>query len=190
MFEKEKLIKEQRLIEATQKNYLGLGGKFGIILNFLGQSVISQNSPSYNVTNLENIYEYQDDDNLPIEDPDMPISEIGKMFDALKFGYNLEITYLLSGTIPTENEFKQTVRESAGRVLKVLYNGYIVYLEAEGELLRYVPSNEWEDIIDKIYQVAAKIKKHKQGEDFIEGRKEKIKEKMGFLQKLRERWGI
>ena len=42
MNEKEKRIQEQRTIEATKKNLMGLTGKIGTIVRNLGQPMISQ----------------------------------------------------------------------------------------------------------------------------------------------------
>src|SRR4051812_31315520 len=41
MYEKEKIIREQRTIEATRKGLMGLDGKLGGILRYLGKPVIA-----------------------------------------------------------------------------------------------------------------------------------------------------
>jgi hypothetical protein len=190
MLEKEKIIKEQRLAEATDKNYIGLDGKFGIILKGLGHPIISQNSGFYEVTDWQDVYDYPEEDELPTNDPDAPIREIGKIFDGLKLGLHLEISYLKDGMVPVLINKDQISYEPFAKVLKVSYKGYVVYLEAENDLIIYLPDEEWESHIKRIYESAEKIQRHK----VIEGRiieQEELKEqKLSFLQRLRERWGI
>ena len=55
--DKEKLIREQRTIEATKKNLMGLGGKLGCILRNLGQPIIGQYDEGrlFSTTNVDPI---------------------------------------------------------------------------------------------------------------------------------------
>lgn len=190
MLDKEKIIKEQRLAEAMDRNYMGLEGKFGIILKALGKPIIAQGSANHDVTEWKDVYDLQDEDTLPEEDIDAPIREIGKIFDGLKFGYHLEISYLKQGTIPVKENEYYTRYEQTTKVLKVTYKGYLVYLEAEGELHIFTPSSEWEDMIITIYQSAAKLQNtHKLTNSLLA--KEEVKQaKLNFLERLREKWGI
>lgn len=195
MLDKEKILKEQRLGQAMDRNYMGLDGKFGIILKALGKPVISQETSNYEVTEWISAYDmYEDEEGLPTEDPDSPISEMGKMFDALKFGYHIEITYMKEGTIPvkknpgTINEYY--VYEPAERVLKVSWKGYLVYCEAEGELHIFTPNSDWEDVVQKIYDSAVKVYKGKRKEAIIEAKVEDMQQKLTFLERLRRQWGI
>lgn len=189
MLEKEKIIKEQRTAEATDKNLMGLEGKLGTILKYLGQSVVTQESSNYDRTEWEDIYK-DDEEGLPTYDVDMPVLEMGKLFDGLKFGHHIEISYMVEGAIPVKENEYITNYESASKVIKVSYKGYLVYLEAEGDLHIYKPMDEWEEIINKIYASARKLQlKHR--EENAENEKLEIKKtKLGFLEKLRETWGI
>lgn len=190
MLEKEKLLKQQRTSEAIDKDYMGLEGKFGIILKTLGKPIIQQGSNNYESTEFQDVFEVPDEDGLPEQDPDSPIREIGKIFDGLKFGHHLEITYLKSGTVPIKIDEYYTGFEEAPKVLKVLWKGYVVYLEAEGDLFVFNPSAEWEDVVLKVYQSAVKLAKKHKIEVLTIAEQEAKQKKMSFLERLRERWGI
>lgn len=190
MLEKEKLLKQQRTAEAIDKDYMGLDGKFGIILKQLGKPIIQQGSGNYEATEFQDVFEVPEDDVIPEQDPDSPIREIGKIFEGLKFGYHLEITYLKSGTIPVKIDEYYTGHEEASKVLKVLWKGYVVYLEAEGDLFVFNPSAEWEDVVLKIYDSAAKLARKHKIEILTVAEQEAKQKKLSFLERLRERWGI
>lgn len=189
MLDKEKKIFEERTALAITKNYMGLEGKFGTILKYLGKPVIEQGSANFETTEWLNLYE-EDDDGLPTEDPDAPITEIGKMFDGLKFGYQIEITYMKDGMVPVKKNEYETTHEPAMKVLKVFWKGYQVYVEADGELYVFKPSEEWEDVINKIYDSARKLQISYRQDAMIEMQEDMTKKKLSFLERLRERWGI
>jgi len=191
MLDKEKILKEQRVAEAMDKNYMGLDGKFGVILKALGKPIISQGSANYEVTEWPDIYELQDENTLPEEDPDAPIYEAGKHFDGLKFGYHIEISYMKHGTVPEENQKEyRTIYHQAEKVMKVSWKGYLVYLEAEGDLYIFTPHAEWENVVQKVYESACKVYKQKKKELIVEGKLEDMQEKLSFLERLRRAWGI
>lgn len=195
MLEKEKIVKEQRTAEAINKNLMGLEGKLGVILNYLGKPIVSQNSSNYNSTDWIDLYQ-DDEDEMPVYDPDMPITEIGQMFDGLKFGYHMEISYMFEGTIPVRmNEHlkpseQYTKYEPASKVLKVNYKGYLVYLEADSDLHLYKPMDEWEEIVNKIYESAKKLRSKNKEINLIEEKLRIKEEKLTFLSRLRKTWGI
>lgn len=190
MLDKEKILKEQRLAEAMDRNYMGLEGKFGVILKHLGKSVISQGSANYEMTEFIDVYDIDEKEGLPEEDIDAPIREIGKVFDGLKFGHHIEISYLKESLIPIKVNEYYTRYEEAFKVIKVLWNGYLVYLETEGDLLIFTPSSDWEDVILKIYDSAAKLQKQRKMDNIAETQIEAKKNKLSFLERLREKWGI
>ena len=188
MLEKEKLIKEQRLTDAVQKNYMGLDGKFGIILKTLGSPIVFQNAEP---TEWQDVYEMvEDDDDLPTQSLEVGISEIGRMFSGLKFGQHIEIIYTQEAKIPVDVDEYHTEYELASQVIKVEYKGYTVYLEAESSLIIYLPSDSWEDIINKIYETAEKIYKQKGMEHKELKHMETKMKKLSLLQRMRDRWGI
>jgi hypothetical protein len=167
-------IKEQRLIEATRKNLLGIkNGKLGIILRNMGDKVISHGSPlfeSYAV--YADPYEQeQDDDEIPTFDEDEAVAEIGYIFDGLSRGMHLEIKYLESN-------------------LSVTYQGHLVFLEKSGDLDCYVPNDEWENKVDDLYKIAVKMQRQVKKESVIEKTKNEEKEKQNLLRYLFDKWGF
>jgi len=190
MLDKEKILKEQRVAEAVDRNYMGLEGKFGVILKYLGQSIMAQGSANYESTDWIDVYDVEEQEGLPEQDPDTPIHEIGKTFDGLKYGYHIELSYLKNGSIPIKLSEYQTIHEDASKVLKVSYKGYLVYLEAEGDLHIFTPNPEWEDIILKIYLSAEKLQKTYKFKNSADSLIEAKKNKLNFLERLRDKWGI
>ncbi|MEI8270661.1 MAG: hypothetical protein WCG45_04780, partial [bacterium] len=120
--DREQIIKEARTLEAIKNGYMGLDGKLCRILKIFGTEMISHGSSSYEVGNcLYDPYEIVEEDAILTMDEDESILEIGKHFDAIKFGINLNITlnfYL--------------------REILVEYKGRLVYKEISGELESYV----------------------------------------------------
>lgn len=197
--EKEQQIKEKRKIEAVRKNLMTPSGKFGIIVKTLGQPIVNQfegideligyssNDIYYEYDNNElPIMEIFDEAGMPIDEPNSSewtrkvnnrkltsIKNIGYFFDGLSRGYNLQIRYLTD-----ENE------------IIVEYNNDIVYKEFEAELIAYKPSEEWESKIDLLFEKSKKINE----KDRKEQREKRVKiiekEKEGWLNKLKNLWGI
>ncbi len=190
MDDKEKLIKEKRLSEAVAKNYVGIEGKFGAILKHLGKAIVSQGVSDYSVTEWQDVYDLLDENELPTEDPEAPIREVGRMFDGLKFGYHIEIRYMKHGTIPVKKNEYRTIYEPAEKVLSVTWKGYHVYIEADSDLIMFLPSMEWEDVVNKIYESAIKLQKSYRNEKVEELQAEMKAERLNLLQRLREKWGI
>lgn len=171
---KEKLIQEQRTIEAMKHGYMGLEGKFSNIAKKLGYPIISQGSSNFQQSFIEDFYNLSDEtDDLPMMDEDEVFNEVGYTFEGYKLGYNLTINLFFSNT-----------------QINVRYNGILVYKESAGELESYVPVQEWEKIIDTLYENALKIdksKKQKQSEENVVIANRRKKE---ILEKLRTKWGI
>jgi len=74
--------------------------------------------------------------------------------------------------------------------LEVSYKGYLVYKEIRGELETYAPFPEWEDQIEKLYEVARELNKEKKKEAKKEHLAEKQREKMHWWEKVRLKWGL
>lgn len=172
MYEKEKLIKENRLIEATRKGLTGLDGKLGCILHYLGQPIKSSGSSNYNITYLEDVYT-EEKEGMPTCDEDEMVFEHGRFFDGLGSGMHLEIKYL--------NENKE---------LLVNYEGNLVYCEVAGDLENYVPSAAWEDKIDKLFGLAKKREKKLTVQEMKMNKFEDKRNKLNFLERMRVKWGI
>ena len=172
MLEKEKLIKEQRLMEATRKGIIGLEGKFGVILKYLGQPILYQTS-YHDETYLPDVYAVPDEETMPVFDEDQDIVEVGRIFDGLRYGIHLEIKYI-------DNR----------KELMVTYQGYTVYCEMNNELECYVPRDEWEEKLEGLYVMAKKNEKTKIKE--IKSKNKAINKGVMevFLEKLKMKWGI
>ena len=206
MIEKEKKLKEIRLLEATKKGLLGFSGKYGTILRFFGQPIIDciDNSSGGFIENefygriekeLPNYFE--EDESIPtIEiynefgDPiDSPNSmewtessnrknyyfnKIGFYYQNMKNPqFNLEIKFLDS-----EKE------------LIVTSNGKVMFREVSGDLVSYVPDEEFEKFIFNIYDKAKKL----ENEYIIKENKLKTikaeQAKISWLETMKKLWGF
>jgi hypothetical protein len=200
MNEKEKKIKEQRLIEATKKGLMGISGKLGIIVKILGQPLIHQSDGGYGDVfgySSTPFYAYEENDEIqtievlddygnPVEEPNSiewntnksprkheTIRAIGWIFDSLNSGINMEIRYI------TENS-----------ELTVQFNGVYVYRESEGDLRSYVPSEEWESKVESLYKKAKKINENLNKNIKEEKLNKAKKDKESWLDKVKKNWGF
>jgi len=119
-------------------------------------------------------WELEDDEeeSLPISE-DVPTYVIGKYFDGLSSGINLQILY---------REDEETT--------KVTYNGILIYHEFEGNLHTYLPSDLWESKLEMLFRLAkkqAKIQDEKVQEDRAEDTKGRVRR---ILDYLRTNWGV
>jgi hypothetical protein len=167
----EEKIKEQRTIEATQKDYMGKGGKLGCIMKYLGEPIRSHYSGMLSETLYEDPWELNDENEIPVFDEDEFTATIGHFFDGTNRGMHLEIKYM-------------------DEALSVHYLGHPVYLEVSGNLERYFPSPEWEDKIEKLYELATRLKR----QDLKERKKEKKQAKERahnkWLDNIWRKWGF
>ena len=184
MHELARRIKEQRLIDATQKGLTGLDGKIGTILKGMGEPIIVHEGgrheelfgiimPTFTSTPMEDPYalDGEDQNELPEFDETEPV-QIGWIFDGLSRGVHMEIKYMMDT-----------------KELTLTYKGYLVYAEEAGELKCYVPHKEWEEKIEQLLVSARPmaVAKHK---DIAHEEKEKDKrDKLSFLEKLKSLWG-
>jgi hypothetical protein len=193
MHDKENIIRTDRLIEATRKNLTGLEGKIGQILKYMGESVITQASDFYESSDAVGTHIYdqpENEDDLPTQDMDTLSRELGRILSTLQWGINMELSYLKECQIPIKRSELYTQWVEAEKVLTVTYKGYVVYREIEGELESYLPDPEWESAIDRIYESCKKIKKDSKPERDAEKTERTQQERLGFIAKLREKWGI
>lgn len=198
MKEKERRIKEHRTIQANDKHYMGLPGKFGTIVKTLGQPIIREIEGLGGQDYVEIISSNPWPNNEDNEEEEMPTSFykdvnepeseewserrdyklyqpsiVGWRFDGLSRGIHLEILYLIKG-----------------KKLTVTYKGYLVYEEKDGDLKTFAPFKEWEDLIDRIYPLAKK-ENIKAKKEIIQDEKEEDKKKQAdWIMKMKERWGL
>lgn len=167
----EQLIKEKRTIEATKKEYMGANSKFILICKNLGEEIIQQGSDN-NFIKYDNFWDKAENTYETI-DENTPINSLGFYFYGLNYSCNLEIYFL-----------------DYEKLTKVIYKGAKVYEEVNGELEAYTPDDEWEFMIENLYNLAKeKDKKLKNKE---KERKKQIFEerKSSMLEMLKKVWGI
>lgn len=175
MENREKIIQEQRTIEAMKKGYIGYEGKFAYIVKALGYPIISQGGGNFEQTFLVDFYDYEekDKDELPTMEEDQYISEIGMSYEDILSGNNLTILLLYSNA-------EITVR----------HKSKIVYKEISGDIEGFVPYELWEKVIENTYERAKKIEKQKKPIENEKLQKKINKKKKEILDKLKEKWGI
>jgi hypothetical protein len=171
--EKENRIKEQRTIEATKKGLMGAGGKLGIIVKNMGQPIIAQNGSDYFY--LPDPYEDKEPNSEfdPVDGDNFSTTQIGWIWDGLRAGMHLEIKY-------TEES----------KELTVYYQGNRVYQETAGELVSYLPHDNWESLVNRVFTVARKKENHRKQIKKEERTTLGENLKKNWLQRMRDRWGI
>jgi hypothetical protein len=173
--EKEKKIQEQRTIEAIKKGLMGASGKFGAIVKNLGTPIIGQGSdnPYLESTYLPELDGEPANEFDPQDAEEFSSIELGWIWDGLSAGIHMEIKYI----------------EDA-KELTVYHKGYLVYREVSGELLSYLPNEEWEEPIERVYLLA----KRKEKDTNKSKKQDRVKLgenlKSAWLRKIRDRWGI
>lgn len=201
--ELEEKIREQRTIEANKKGLIGQNGKIGTVLRMMGQPIISQSEGgSYVDTNYIDLHpeeeSYEDPKNndqllkkIPImnmgtnerpnsdewaelpEGTSYDTQTLGWHFDGLSRGMHLEIKY--------DNVFSE---------LSVYYKGYLVYKEISGEITCYVPNQEWEAWIEKLYKISRESQRKLKEKEFEEQIKNAEKNKQNWWSQIKSRWGV
>lgn len=169
--EKEKQIQTQRLGEATVKGYTGIEGKFGCILRYLGEPIFAEGSSMYKATYMDDVWDLPDENEIKTMEEDQLIQEVGRQFSALSRGVHLEITYNIE------------------KEIMVYYKGYLVYKES-AELECYAPDDEWERHVEKFYIIAKERENNARKNKEVERRQEGKREKLNFLEKIKNLWGI
>jgi len=114
----------------------------------------------------------------PEETNELPTDEegsslVGWQFDGLSSGLNMQVCY-----------------DKTSEVLKATYQGYVVYEERCHTLVRYLPSPQWEDRLDSLYQMAEKKAKLKELERADDDKEEGRKGLKKVLDYLRINWGV
>jgi hypothetical protein len=168
----EQQIKERRTVEAIQKEYMGFQGKFVNIAKNLGSEIIDQGYMSESFISYDDFWK-KDKDDIQKMDMDQNIELIGWHYESLRIGINLEIFIF-------DNDKK----------IKVIYNGNNVYEETSGDLDMYVPYNEWEEAIEKIFKISKIIEKDKKQVSKENLKIEFERRKKNLLAELNYKWGV
>jgi len=174
MNKKEALLKEERTREATMKNLMGINGKLGIILRYLGQPIIREGSGMVDTGYLDDPWLTEDEeDEIPTMDEEEISYPIGYIFDAMRQGMHLEIKYL-----------------EDRKELNVFYQGFEVYREVGGDLEKYVPRIDWEEKIGYLFGMAKKAEKGRRKRTETAVREVAMKRQAQYLDELRSKWGL
>jgi len=190
MNDKGKLIIEQRYSEAVRKGLTGMEGKFGSILKYLGEPLVTHTGGWYTSNPMEDLYEIPDDNpKMPEFDEDEPVMEIGWHFDGSSSGISLEIFFYEEAPDRGWRRIENG-GPGPGKELSVWWKGKLVFCESDDSLFCYVPSHEWESHVDYLFGIA-KQRELKSRKKQIEETKEEVKkEKLSWLERMRLRWGI
>lgn len=170
---REKLIQEQRTIEAMKKGYMGLEGKFVTIANRLGYVLYKQGGINFEQSFLEDYYNHPEEDVLPTMDEDEGSYAIGLGFDGLSRGMNLSI-----------------VLQYHNREITVRYAGQVVYKEVAGDLEGFAPYDEWEQKIDQLFSLCKTVERQSRPAERKLLKEVADKRRKEILENLRLKWGI
>jgi hypothetical protein len=197
----EQRIREQRTVEANKKNLVGQGGKIGVVLQMMGQPIIAQmEGGGYIDTNYIDTQGYLEDDeprnnleymrsipSMSVDGNERPSGEewsemdepeqfgtavIGWHFDGLSRGMHMEIKY-----------------DEASAELSLHHRGYPVYRELKGEIMSYIPGEEWERWIETLYKSAKEMRRKQQESEFEQRVKEAESNKEQWWKGIIARWG-
>lgn len=170
----DKIIREKRTDEALKKNLMGLSGKPALIAAFLGEPIVGQYSDDYCI-DTTGYYEQIDieDNELPVLEYDQSLINEGYHFNGLKYGKHIEITCF-----------------DYDNLIKIYYKGYKVYEEINGSLECYNPFDEWESIVNYLYNLAEQKGKKMMDQKNQENKEMVINEQKSFFKRMREKWGI
>jgi hypothetical protein len=171
---REKLIQEQRTIEAMKKGYMGLEGKFVTIANRLGYVLYKQGGINFEQSFLEDYYNLPADENvLPTMDEEEGSYAVGLAFDGLSRGMNLSI-----------------VLQYHNREITVRHEGQVVYKEVAGDLEGFAPDDAWEQKIDRLFSLCKKVERQSKPAERKMLKELADKKRKEILENLRLKWGI
>lgn len=171
MDKKEQLIREQRTIEATRKNLMGLTGKLGVILKHLGEPILREGGSMFESSYLDD--PWAEPEEIPTMDENEVVLTIGHLFDGLSRGKHLEIKYL-----------------DDRRELSVVHRGRLVYKEVAGELECYVPELEWEGEVDGLFAQAREAEQGTRKARESQAKEAGRRRQHDFLDRMRTKWGF
>lgn len=192
MAQKEELearIREQRLAEANKKGLMGASGKIGTVLKAMGSPIVGQIQELPPLVEWEEVDQRNELPTLDMEGIERPSGpewseysghlepfstyKMGMHFDGLSRGMHLEIIY------------KDETSE-----ISVYHKGFLVYRETQGELECYIPSEEWEEWMARLFKIAKKIQRENKESEFKLAMEEAKKNKASWLSDIASKWGI
>ncbi len=173
MFErKEQIIREQRTIEAMKKGLMGAEGKLCRIARTFGDPIFRQGGANFDASYLPD-YDDLGEDEIPTMDEEEVSYRIGMHFDGMRRGIHMEIMW--------QEEFRE---------LRVYFKGGLVYQEIANQLDGYHPVEEWEKIVEDLYDKVKKSDRITRKEDAKVAAVEARRRQHDFLDAMRLKWGI
>jgi len=97
---------------------------------------------------------------------------IGMHFDGLGRGMHMEIKY--------DDEKSE---------LSLTHKGYLVYRETMGDIDTYIPHDEWEGWVEKLWVLSRGIQRKQKEEEFKKKNEETDEIKESWLNSLMKKWG-
>lgn len=164
-------IQEQRTHEAIKKNYMGQEGKIYLIAKYIGHEITQDSNEGGEVLDFDDL-DLNQSNEIPYLSDDNYSFAVGYSYNGLDSGTHLEITAL---------DYESTI--------KVYYKGYLVYFEEGSVLLKFIPDERWESLIESLYErvsnkMEAVVEKYKKEEKEYLEKMEKEE-----IAKLRANWG-
>jgi hypothetical protein len=204
MHEKEKKLRDIRVIEANRKKLTGMRGKLWLVARHLGGAMISH---SHGGTYCDTRYledplaeksdpfEYTtDQERIPYMDDGYTLDEpTGEGWRNERRGVREpvntdEIGWHFDGLSRGMHlEIKCTTET---REIVVYDKGYLVYKETGGELEAYAPSPDWEGKIDKLFEQAKAKDDNLRAKSKKQAEAESVEERQGLLERLKHQWGL
>ena len=196
----ERRVRESRINEATKKHLIGVNGKIAIVVRGLGSPVIAQydGSQFYDIMNSEEYLgdpfeEIVQEDHIPTTNfndefyPELEgweWSERPRVQEATTDLHSFHFNGISRGMHLEISLYPDTAE------IKALYRGQQVYQEIRGELMSYVPNDEWEECINKLYPTALAATKQRSQESSLDKMEEQEKIKDNWLTTFKKLWGI
>lgn len=194
--ELETRIKEQRVLEATKKGLIGASGKIGTVLRMLGSDII-YHGEDYGASFLEPNEDRPEPRNaidmlsyIPTMDTESNSRPVGEEWNEVGESYAVSTRKIgmhfdgLSRSMHMEIKYNEETSE-----LSLTYKGYLAYREVMGDLEVYIPNEEWEGWVEKLWTLS-RDKQRKQKEEEFKKRTEDAEEaKNTWLESLMKRWG-
>jgi len=141
-------IKEQRTVQAINKDLMGSQGKIALICQAFVEPIIYDNeiSDSENYLNINDGFYDFDESEIKTFSENHSSYQIGFWYDGINLGNGIEIKFLIH-----ENE------------IKLYHKGSLKYHEESNNLIVYNPNGDWEKTLESLYFVAKKriIEKNK-----------------------------
>jgi hypothetical protein len=166
----EERIREQRTTEAIKKNLMGQEGKIYLISKLLGHEIVKENTlPEY--LDFDEIYN-DNPEEMPTYADDVTSTRIGHFYDGLNLGYHMEIKF---------SEYESSI--------KLYYKGYLKYHEEQSILMSYHPEDEWEKVVDLLFERASQKLESLREKRKVDEQKSFATIKNQELQRIRDKWG-